>query len=112
MKVKLSLKLEELIAVQKITQGLYELNFLELDKNEKIAVSIGLNLADSFDKKLKTIRKKLDLFESKKLIKFTFDFYEAWALKKLCIELYGMGDTDYSKLAIQNIINKLDRERC
>ncbi len=112
MKVKLNIKLDELVAIQKITQKLYDLDFSAFDKNEKIAVSIGLILADKFDKKLKTIKKKFDLFEVKKPIKFTFDFYEAWALKQLCIELYGMGESDYSKLGIQNVINKLDRERC
>ncbi|WP_272151426.1 hypothetical protein [Tenacibaculum aiptasiae] len=112
MKVKINLKLDELIAIHKITQKLYDLDFKRFDKNEKIAASVGLNLADKFDKKFKTIKKKLDLFESRKTIKFTFDFYEAWALKKLCIELYGMGETEYSKLGIQNVINKLDREGC
>ncbi|WP_299134610.1 hypothetical protein [uncultured Tenacibaculum sp.] len=112
MKVKLSIKINELISLQKITQKLYDLDFSVFDTNEKVAVSIGLHLADKFDKKLKTIRKKLDLFEADKPIRFTFDFYEAWALKKLCIELYGFGDNEFTKLGIQNVINKLDSERC
>ncbi|WBX78331.1 hypothetical protein PG911_08735 [Tenacibaculum ovolyticum] len=112
MKKKLNLKINELISLRKITNKLYDLNFSLLEKEEKVAVSIGLILADKFDKKYKTIQKKLDLFEAKKPIKFTLDFYEAWALKKLCIELYGIGDTDFEKLGIQNVINKLDRDGC
>ncbi|PKH51890.1 hypothetical protein CXF68_14875 [Tenacibaculum sp. Bg11-29] len=112
MKIKLSIKINELISLHKITSKLYDLNFSLLEKEEKIAVSIGLILADKFDKKYKTIQKKLDLFEAKKPISFTLDFHEAWALKKLCFELYGIGENHFEKLGIQNVLNKLDRDGC
>ncbi|WP_271406963.1 hypothetical protein [Tenacibaculum soleae] len=112
MKVKLNLNINELIALYKITDKLYDLNFMLLESEEKVAVSIGLILADKFDKKYKTIQKKLDLFEAKKPIKFTLDFYEAWALKKICIQLILITESALEKISIQKVISKLDRERC
>ncbi|MFL0063718.1 hypothetical protein [Tenacibaculum maritimum] len=112
MKIQLFLKLHQLAALHELTNKLYDLDFLTLESQEKVAVSIGLILADKFDKKIKTIQKKLNFFDPNKDIKFTFDFFEAWALKKICIQLIGTSDSDFNKLNIQVIINKLDQERC
>ncbi|MCD8405859.1 hypothetical protein G1J88_10260 [Tenacibaculum dicentrarchi] len=111
MKIQLFLKFHQLIALHKLTSKLYDLDFLTLESQEKVAVSIGLILADKFDKKIKTIQKKL-FFDTTKDIKFTFDFFEAWALKEICIQLIGTSDSNFNKVNIQVVINKLDQERC
>lgn len=108
MKVVLKLNQDQLIAVSSLLVKLYDLNFNEVDKAQKVAVSVGLRLADAFDKKRKTNLKKSDLFDQKKQIKFTLDYYEAWALKNLCVELFSWIDTDFKKFCVQKVIEKLD----
>lgn len=108
MKVTIKLNHYQLIAVSSLLIKLYDLNFNEVEKSKKVAISVGLKLADTFDKKRKTILKKADLFEAKKLIKFTFDYYEAWALKNICVELFGWIDTEFKKFCVQKVIDKLD----
>lgn len=108
MKVKFKLSIDQLIALSKLLLKLYDFELTQLEQQQKVAFSIGLRLSDKFDKKRKDIQKKASLFDVKKKISFTLDYYEAWALKQMCIELISWSENNYQKLAIQQIINKLD----
>ena len=111
MKKELKLNNDALIAVNKILQKIYELP-VSVDKIENVYKSIGYDLADAFDKKVKTKIKKADLFDQKKLVKFNFPFHEAWALHRILIELLPHAENKFSANQIQNIINKLDQKIC
>lgn len=108
MKIKFKLSIDQLIALNKLLLKLYEFDLTLLKQQQKVVFSIGLRLSDKFDKKRKDIQKKSSLFDTKKKISFTLDYYEAWSLKGICVELITLSETDYQKLSIQQIINKLD----
>lgn len=109
MKTKLKFTNDELIAANKLLQKLYDLPFNQFESTQKIFVSIGLDLADKFDKKCKSIIKKANLFEQEKKHDTTLKFHEAWALKNICVELFSWSENEYQKTQLQNIINKLDK---
>jgi hypothetical protein len=111
MKIELRINNDTLLAVHKIIQKVYELP-VSVDKIENVYKTIGYDLADTFDKKVKTKIKKSDLFDQKKLTKFTFKFYEAWALHRILIELLPYAGNKFLANQIQNVINKLDQKLC
>ncbi len=109
MKVKVKLSNDELMAANKLLQKLYDLQFQQFQSNQKVFISIGLELADKFDKKYKSTIKSASLFNQKTKIGFTLKYYEAWALNSICIELFSWSENDFQKRQLQNIINKLDK---
>ena len=111
MKIEIKLNNDALIAVSKMLQKIYNLP-VSVDKVENVYKSIGYNLADAFDKKVKAKVRKSDLFDQKKLTKFSFPFHEAWALHKLLIELKPYGETEFASHQIQTVIDKLDPKIC
>ncbi len=109
MKIKLKFTNDELIAANTLLQKLYDLPFNQFESPQKIFVSIGVDLADKFDKKTKSIIKKSSLFTQKKKYDTTLKYHEAWALKNICIELFSWSENEYQKLQLENIISKLDK---
>ncbi|AUS06459.1 hypothetical protein [Pseudotamlana carrageenivorans] len=111
MKIELKLNNDALMAVNKLLQRTYELP-VSVNKVENVYKSIGFDLADTFDKKVKTKIKKADLFDQKKLVKFTLKFHEVWALHRILIDLMPLCDNKFLANHVQNVINKLDQKLC
>jgi len=112
MKIQIKLKIDALIAVSKMLESIYNLPFSVTSVTENVYISIGYDLADLFDKKVKTKIKKADLFDVKKETKFTLKYHEAWALKKILIELKPYANNTFIELQLQKIIDKLDQHGC
>ena len=75
--------------------------------------SISLDLAETFDKKFKTIIKKSNLFDFKKKIKFSFKYHEAWALKVFLnneYEIINSACQDWERNVLLKHINNLDQQ--
>ena len=111
MKIEIKINNDALIAVNSILQNVYDVS-VSVSTIENVYISIGYDLADMFDTKLKRKIKKADLFDQKKLINFTFKFYQAWALHRLLIALKPFADSAFKKQQIQIVIDKLDVKLC
>lgn len=110
MKVKVKFSIDQIGAISTLLNKCYDLNFYVLTPEEKIEISIGAELSDSFDKRRRKIQKELNLLNSNKKVDVTLKFYEAWALKKIFINQIHLLENDYQKFQIQNAINILDPE--
>lgn len=111
MKVELKINNDALMAVSQLIQKIYNLS-VSVNHIENVYISIGYDLADLFDNKVKTKIKKADLFDQKKLIKFTFKYHEAWALHEILRNLKPFADSSFKKHQIQTVIDKLNPKLC
>lgn len=109
MKIELKLSNDSLIAINHLLKWLYESENSQ-DKKEKVFKSIGYDLSDKFDAKAKSLVKKATLFDSKKKIKFSLKFHEAWALEQILIDLKPHNPNDYQRNLIQKTINDLNQK--
>ncbi|CAA0230130.1 hypothetical protein [Tenacibaculum maritimum] len=112
MKIKLKFSVDQIIAISKLLNQIYEINFNSLNTEEKLEISIGMELSDVFDRKKRNIQKKNDLFNNDKKIAITLKYHEAWGLKNIFINRIGLLDNEYQKLNIQTSINHIDRKTC
>ncbi|WP_435135768.1 hypothetical protein [Formosa sp. A9] len=109
MKIDLKLSNDALVAAHNILKQVYNPSY----PNEiqiKVYKSIGFELADKFEKKVKAQQKKASLFDQKKKISVTLKYYEAWALKAIATDLIYTCSNDYSKNLVQTLINVLDQK--
>lgn len=111
MKIKVKFSVDQIVAISKLLNKLYDLNFNALTIEEKIEISIGAELADSFEKKRRNLQKKNDLFNSNKKVDVTLKYHELWGLRNIFINRIGLLDNDYEKLNIQTSINLLDSSK-
>lgn len=111
MKVEIKITNDALMAVNSLLQGLYDMP-VSVNPLQNVYASIGYDLADMFDSKLKSKIKKADLFDHKKPVKFTFKFHEAWALIRILIDLKPYSDSAFKQQQIQTVIDKLDAKLC
>ncbi|CDF80598.1 hypothetical protein BN863_28860 [Formosa agariphila KMM 3901] len=109
MKIELKLSNDTLLATHAILQYVYVVSYGNKTL-ENVHKSIGFELADKFDKKVKTQKKKATLFDQKKKISVTLKYYEAWALKAIATDLIYTCSSDYSKNLVQSLINVLDQK--
>ena len=109
MKVELKLSNDTIIAVNQLLCQVYLLP-ASIDQQVKLMRSIIYDVADRFDKKVKTQIKKASLFDAKKRTKFTLQFHEAWALKEVLQSLYATLSNPYQQSLIQTVINTLDQK--
>ncbi|HIB37588.1 hypothetical protein [Mesonia sp.] len=110
MKIEIHLSIDKLIAVDELLQKVYELP-VSLDKRENVYKSIGYDLADTFNKKVKTQIKKANLFDEKRK-KITLKYHEAWALEEILkdlLEIYPPTN-DYKKILLRSITDKLNQK--
>jgi len=109
MKIDIKINNDELIATNNLLQKCYQdTDCLTLEA--KVFKSIGLQLADMFEKKCKKKIKDGDLFDQKKQIKIGLKFYEAWALKEIIRNFIHLSETTFQHHQIQRVINKLDKK--
>lgn len=111
MKIELRINNDALMAVNELLKKIYDLP-ISVDPIENVYRGIGFDLSDMFDKKARSKVKKANLFDQKKLIKFTLKFQEGWALHKLLINLKPYGENEFIRHQIQTVIDKLDPKVC
>lgn len=107
MKIELKLNSDSILAVSDLLQHLYDLN-PSIDKKEKVYRSIGLDLADKFDTKSKSIKKKVSLFDAQKKHKISLKYHEAWALEIILTELCTLHDNDYNRFRVNLVLVELN----
>lgn len=111
MKVQLNIKPDTLITAHKLLQHVYDLG-ATVSKQEKAYRSIGYDLAEKFEKLYKKKITSRDLFNTKKAIKVSIKFHEAWALELLLIDLIALAANSYQKHHIQTLIDQLNHKTC
>jgi hypothetical protein len=109
MKVEIKLNNDSILAVNEVLKGIYEMQ-PSVNKKEKVYRSIGFELADKFDKKAKELIKKSSLFDTQKKHKFSFKFYEAWALEIILRELFTATPNHYTRLKVNIVIDTLNQK--
>lgn len=109
MKIKLHITSDGLMAADQLLQHAYAPS-IALTEMQKVFRSIGFQLSELFEKKRKALIKKATLFNTTKKISISLEYYQAWALKNLLIDLMELSDNPYQKVAIQTIINQLDQK--
>lgn len=112
MKIEVQLKKEELTLFRNLFQKAYGRTFMQVAVYNVIH-SISLDLADTFDKKFKTIIKKSNLFDARKKSKFTFKYHEAWALKIFLnneLEDLDVKEMAWERNVLLKQINNLDQQ--
>ncbi len=110
MKVELKLSPDTLLAINNVLQNVYSYSIGNIEVLQKVHRSIGFQLAETFEKKVKSQLKKHNLFEADKKIKISFKYYEAWSLHAILIDLIGTADTTYQKTLIQKTINEINQK--
>lgn len=111
MKIEIKITNDALIAISQLIQQVYNVS-VSVNYIENVYISIGYDLADMLDKKLKTKIKKADLFDQKKQIKFTFKYHQAWALHQILINLKPLADSTFKQHQTQTVIDKLNAKLC
>ena len=110
MKIEIHLNIDSLVAVNEALKELYEME-PPTDKRGRVYHSLGLELSDKFDSKLKTeLKKGVNLFNTKKKYKIGLKYHEAWALEGCLIELIGSLNNEYKKQLVQFTINQLNQK--
>lgn len=110
MKVEIHLNINSLEAVNEVLKKLYQME-PPTDKRGRVYHSLGLELSDKFDGKLKTeIKKGVNLFNAKKKYKIGLKYHEAWALEGCLIEGIGSLNNDYKKQLVQFTINQVNQK--
>lgn len=104
MKVSLHLSTDTLIAANQLLQRLYELPVFP-SSTKNVYKSIGFDVADKLDKKVKNVIKKGEISKNK-IIKLNLKFHEAWGLEKIIIDLISIEENDYHR----NLLNRLSGE--
>ncbi|SEC44882.1 hypothetical protein SAMN04489761_3022 [Tenacibaculum sp. MAR_2009_124] len=110
MKVKIKFSVEQIVAINKLLNELYTLSFNNYNTMQKVQISIGVKLSDTFEKKKRGLYKKLDLLNANEKKSMEFLYHEAWALKELLINEIGILDNAFHKIQAQNAIDLLDEK--
>jgi hypothetical protein len=82
MKIELNLTSDQVFAVAKLLQQVYDL-FPSVHTEQLVVRSIAFDLDEKFTKKRKELIKKSSLFEANKIYKMGLKFHEADALRKI-----------------------------
>ena len=110
MKIEIHLNIDGLVAVNEALKELYEME-PPTDKRGRVYLSIGLELSDKFDSKVKSeLKKGVNLFNSKKKFKVGLKYHEAWALEGCLIELIGVLGGGYQSQLVQFAINQINQK--
>lgn len=108
MKLKYSFSVEQIISISSLLNKLYQVNFNSLSTQEKLEMSIGVDLSDLFEKKKRTLQKNLDLLTAHKKTVITLKFHEAWGLKNILIHHIGESESVFQQQTLQASIHLLD----
>lgn len=110
MKIELKLSTDELVCINNQLLQSYGRRYDSVEIYNVIHSIIVQDLADRFDSKMKSIIKKVNLFEAKKKTKISLKYYEAWALKAYLTASIASVDNDYQRTLLQKQINNLDQQ--
>ena len=108
MNIELKLTADQVFAVAKIMEQVYETN--PIDTQQKIMRSIAIDVADKYTNKQHAIYSKQSLFDVKKLHKITLKFHEAYALLSVLELLISTVNDVYSKAILNKIILTLGQK--
>ncbi len=110
MKIKTKINNDTLIALDKYLNQVYQI--LPVQGIGKVWISIGMDLADTFNKKVRTIQKQSSIFDVKKKHNISLKYHEAWALKELLITLlqYIKKENDLHYVLLQKLFSELDQK--
>jgi hypothetical protein len=108
MKIELKLTADQVFAVAKLMQQVYE--FKPTETQQKLMRSIAIDVADKYTNKQVAIYSKQSLFDVKKLYKISLKFHEAYALcSVLKLFIHSVNDV-YSNTILNKIIAILDQK--
>lgn len=110
MKVSIKIKPDAIIALHRSVQKIYDMP-PPVKREERVYRSIGLDLADVFEKKFKSVIKNQTLFDNKAQ-KITIKFHEAVALLHILPHFLQEAPNPFIKAQLQNVINELDQKTC
>lgn len=79
MKVETKLTADQIFAVAKLLEQVYE-TYPSANPDQKLTRSISFDLADKFTAKQRSVYKSNSLFDAKKRYKMTFKYHEAFTL--------------------------------
>ncbi|TDQ22775.1 hypothetical protein [Tenacibaculum caenipelagi] len=111
MKLVLKFSVDQILAISYLLNKVYELPFNSFGEEQKIAISIGVVLADKFETKKRELKKKLSLINRNNKIQLTLKYHEAWALKNICINQISWSESEFEKLNIQSTIHLIDQAK-
>ena len=108
MKIQVQLSNDQLTAVDLLLRELYSIPHNN-QKDVKVTLSVGYDLADKFHSKYCTQIKNSSLFDNSKRHKFKLKFHEAFALEQLLIILKHKVN-EYYQPKVQTLINDLNQK--
>lgn len=108
MKIELNLTAEEIFSIHTVINPVYAAK--AITREGKVIQSIGFELADKFDSKQKSLKKKQNLFDTKKRHKVSLKAYEADALEKILINQRQYLDIPYMLNHVQKVIDTLNQK--
>lgn len=108
MKIELNLTAEEIFTVTTVLNPIYTAKAIK--REGKSLFSIGLDLVDKFETKSKSLKKKQNLFDSKKKHKISLKFHEADALERILIDQKQYVDLPFMVFQIQKVIDILNQK--
>lgn len=108
MKIKIQTTTDTIIAANTLMQRLYELPFYP-SKIQNVYKSIGFDVADKLDKKVKNAVKKGNLYHNAEL-SFSLAFHEAWALEKIVLDLVPDVKNNYQRILLERLAGELNQK--
>lgn len=110
MKIQTKISNDTLIALDKCLAQVY--NITTSPGLSKVWISIGMELADTFNKKVRTLQKQSNIFDVKKKHSVSMKYHEAWALRELLVVLleYVKKDNDLHYVLLQKVFSELDQK--
>ncbi|MEO2064468.1 MAG: hypothetical protein ABGW97_15910 [Christiangramia sp.] len=110
MKIELKLSEDTLMAANKVLRELWEMP-VSTDERENVFRSIGYDLAQTFETRVKAQIRKANLFDNSKPLKMTLKFHEAWALEAILNDLTHQVITNPYQLSIlRKLTNDLNQK--
>lgn len=109
------MKIELQLSARQLNTLVYALIYLDKTvsktRPEKVMRSIVLELAIKIEKKNVELKRSMNsLFTTPKKTKFTLKYHEADALEKFLIMVHDYALSEYDKMAVLYIINKLNQQ--
>jgi hypothetical protein len=100
--------IDQIFAIDALLIKSFNGNFNQLNEQQKVVVSIGKELATKFHTRKHNIEIRLGELKGNEKFQFTLVYFQAWALKTICINNIGIMSESHSKMMIQSVINQLD----
>lgn len=109
MVIEIKMTNDQVMVINQTLQQLYAVS-PKSSGDGKVWLSIGLELADSFDTKAKKAIKTHGIFDVKKKKKITLKYYQAYALERLLVVMIQHLRTPYELNCVQLVIAQLNQK--